>query len=141
MVRRGMHRPTGFRGGKPEGRRPLGRPRHRWEDNIKMDLTEIGWGGMNSVDQAQDREHWRALVNTVMNVGFKVLTAVLMKNIIFWDIPPCRPLRVNRRFGGVYRLHFQGWKVCLPPVFTQVPCSAYFSTLKMEAICSPQNVD
>jgi hypothetical protein len=54
--------------GKPEGRRPLGRPRHRWVDNIKMDLTEIGLDGMDWVDLAQDRDHWRALVNTVINL-------------------------------------------------------------------------
>jgi hypothetical protein len=53
--------------GKPEGKRPLGRPRRRWEDNIKMDLREIGWDGMNWIDLAQDRDQWRALVNTVMN--------------------------------------------------------------------------
>jgi hypothetical protein len=51
-----------------EGNRPLGRPRHRWEDNIRMDLTEIGWGGMDWIDLAQDRDQWRALVNTVMNL-------------------------------------------------------------------------
>jgi hypothetical protein len=54
--------------GKPEGRRPLGRPRHSWEDNIKMDLREIGWGGMDWIDLAQDRDQWRALVNTVMDL-------------------------------------------------------------------------
>jgi hypothetical protein len=54
--------------GKPEGRRPLGRPRHRWVDNIKMDLREIGWDGINWIYLAQDREQWRALVNTVMNL-------------------------------------------------------------------------
>jgi hypothetical protein len=54
--------------GKPEGKRPLGRPRRRWEDNIKMDLTEIGWGGMDWIDLAQDRDQWRGLVNTVMNL-------------------------------------------------------------------------
>jgi hypothetical protein len=42
--------------GKPEGRRPLGRPRHRWEDNIKMDLREVGWGGMDWINLAQDRD-------------------------------------------------------------------------------------
>jgi hypothetical protein len=56
-------------GGK-EGKRPLGRPRRRWEENIKTDLREIGWGGMNWIDLAQDRDQWRALVNTVINVGF-----------------------------------------------------------------------
>jgi hypothetical protein len=45
--------------GKPEGKTPLGRPRHRWECNIKMDLREIGWGGMDWIDLAQDRVQWR----------------------------------------------------------------------------------
>jgi hypothetical protein len=54
--------------GKPEGNRPLGRPRRRWEDNIRMDLSKIGWGGMDWIDLAQDRDQWRALVNTVMNL-------------------------------------------------------------------------
>jgi hypothetical protein len=54
--------------GKPEGERPLGRPRRRWVDNIKMDFTEIGWDGMDWIDLAQDRNQWRALVNTVMNL-------------------------------------------------------------------------
>jgi hypothetical protein len=54
--------------GKPEGKRPLGRPRRRWEDNIRMDLREIRWGGMDWIDQDQDRDQWRALVNTVMNL-------------------------------------------------------------------------
>jgi hypothetical protein len=54
--------------GRPEGRRPLGRPRRRWEDNIKMDLREVGWVGMNWIELAQDRDRWRALVNAVMNL-------------------------------------------------------------------------
>jgi hypothetical protein len=54
--------------GKPEGKRPLGRPRNRWLDNIKMDLREIGWGGMDLTDLAKDRDQWRALVNMVMNL-------------------------------------------------------------------------
>jgi hypothetical protein len=54
--------------GKPEGRRPLVRPKRRWVDNIKMDLGEIGWDGVDWVDLAQDGDHWRALVNTVMNL-------------------------------------------------------------------------
>jgi hypothetical protein len=52
----------------PEGRRPLGRPRRRWEDNIKMDLREVGWGGMDWINLAQDRDRCRALVNAVMNL-------------------------------------------------------------------------
>jgi hypothetical protein len=54
--------------GKPEGQRPLGRPTRRWEDNINMDLREIEWGGIDWIDLAQDRDQWRALVNTVMNL-------------------------------------------------------------------------
>jgi hypothetical protein len=54
--------------GKPEGKRPLGSPRSMWDDNIKMDLGEIGWGGMDWIDLAQDRDQWRALVNAVMNL-------------------------------------------------------------------------
>jgi hypothetical protein len=54
--------------GNPEGKRPLGRPRRRWVDNIEMDLREIGWDGMDWIDLAQDRDHWRALVNAVMNL-------------------------------------------------------------------------
>jgi hypothetical protein len=54
--------------GKPEGKRPLGRPRPRWEDNIRMYLREIGWGGMNWNDLVQNRDQWRALVNTVTNL-------------------------------------------------------------------------
>jgi hypothetical protein len=54
--------------GKAEGRRSLGKPRHRWADNIEMDLREIGWDGMDWIDLAQDRGQWRALVNTVMNI-------------------------------------------------------------------------
>ena len=54
--------------GKPEGKRPPGRPRRRWEDNIKMDLQEVGCGGMDWIELAQDRDRWRALVNVVMNL-------------------------------------------------------------------------
>jgi hypothetical protein len=54
--------------GKREGKRPLGRLRRRWEDNIRRDLRVIGWGGMNWIDLAQDRDQCRAIVNTVMNL-------------------------------------------------------------------------
>jgi hypothetical protein len=54
--------------GRPEGKRPLGRPRRRWEDNIKMDLREIGIDGANLIQLAQDRVQWRACVNTVINL-------------------------------------------------------------------------
>jgi hypothetical protein len=53
---------------KPEGRRPLGRPRHRWLDNIKMDLGEIGWGAGDWIGLAEDGDKWRALVNVVLNL-------------------------------------------------------------------------
>jgi hypothetical protein len=53
---------------KPEGKRPLGRPRRRWLDNIKTNLREIGWDGMDWIDLAQDRDQWRALLNMVMNL-------------------------------------------------------------------------
>jgi len=54
--------------GKPEGMRPLGRPRRRWEDNIKMDLKELGCGDMDWIKLAQDRDRWRTRVNAVMNL-------------------------------------------------------------------------
>ena len=63
--RRGVHRVLV---GKPERKRPLGRPRRRWEDNIKMDLQEVGCGGMDSIEMVQERDRWRALVKAVMNL-------------------------------------------------------------------------
>jgi hypothetical protein len=54
--------------GKPEGKRPLGRPRRRWKDGIRMDLREIGCGSVDWIQLVQDRDRWRALVNTVMNL-------------------------------------------------------------------------
>jgi hypothetical protein len=57
-------------GGRREGRRPLGRPRRRWEDNIKMYLQEVGLGGMDWIELTQDRDRWQAVVNAVMNLQF-----------------------------------------------------------------------
>jgi len=54
--------------GKPEGKKPLGRPRRRWEGNIKMDLQEVGCGCVDWIDLLQDKDRWRALVNAVMNI-------------------------------------------------------------------------
>jgi hypothetical protein len=54
--------------GNREGKRPLERPRHKWVDNIKMDLREIGWGGIDWTDLAQDRDQWSAFMNTVMSL-------------------------------------------------------------------------
>ena len=57
--------------GKPEGKRPFGRPRRRWEDNIKMDLQEVECRGVGWIELAQDRDRWQALVNAVMNLRDK----------------------------------------------------------------------
>jgi hypothetical protein len=54
--------------GKPEGRRPLGRPRRRWLNNIRMDLVEVGWDDVDWIGLAQDRDRWRALVSSVLNL-------------------------------------------------------------------------
>jgi hypothetical protein len=56
--------------GNPKGKRPLGRPRCRWEDNIKADVKEVGCGGLDWIELAQDRDRWRAIVNEVMNLRF-----------------------------------------------------------------------
>jgi hypothetical protein len=63
--RRGLYRVVV---GTPEGKRPLGRPRHVWEDNIKVNLREVGCGGIDWIELARDMERWRALVNAVMNL-------------------------------------------------------------------------
>jgi len=63
---RGAHRSLV---GRPEGNKSFGRPMRRWEENIKINLKEVGWGGMKRVDLTQDRDRWRALVNFVMNSG------------------------------------------------------------------------
>jgi hypothetical protein len=55
--------------GKPEGKRPLGRPRRRWLDNIRMDPVEAGWGDVDWIGLARHRDRWRALVNSVLNLG------------------------------------------------------------------------
>jgi hypothetical protein len=54
--------------GHPEGKRPIGRPRHRWVDNIRMDLGKVGWGDVDWIGLAQDRNRWRSLVNWVLNL-------------------------------------------------------------------------
>jgi len=63
--------------GKPEGKRPIVRPKRRWEDNIKMDLAqEVGCGGVDWIELADDRDRWRALVNAVMNFGFHKMRGI-----------------------------------------------------------------
>jgi hypothetical protein len=62
--------------GKPEGKRPLGRPRRRWEDNIKMDFQEVECVGMDWIELAQNRNRWRAFVTAVMNLGFHKLQGI-----------------------------------------------------------------
>ena len=61
---------------KPERKTPLGRPRRRWEDNIKMDLQEVGCGDMDWIELAQDTDSWRALVNAVMTFGFHKMQGI-----------------------------------------------------------------
>jgi hypothetical protein len=68
--------------GKPEGKRPLRRPRRRWLDNIKIDLREVGWDGMDSINRAQNMDRWKALVNAVMN--FRV--PYILGNFLFGSI-------------------------------------------------------
>jgi hypothetical protein len=70
-------------------------------------------------------------------VGFEVITVLVMKSSIFWDIKPCNSWKINRRFG-ITCLHLQDRRIFSPTAFTVVSCSAYSSTLKMEAICSSE---
>jgi hypothetical protein len=85
-----------------EGKRSLGTPSQRWKNNIKMDFVEVGWGGVDWIGLAQDRDKWRASVNAVKNlwvVRFEVFKVVTMKNAVFWNVTPCGSCK-NRRFGG-----------------------------------------
>jgi hypothetical protein len=68
VVSSNIDNPTRILVGRPEGKRQLGRPRRRWVGNIKIDLREIGWDSTDWINLAQDRDQWRALVNTVMNL-------------------------------------------------------------------------
>ena len=61
---------------KPEGKKPLGRPRRRWVDNIRMDLQEVGRGYMDWIGLAQDRDRWRTLVSAVMKLGFREMRGI-----------------------------------------------------------------
>jgi hypothetical protein len=72
--------------GKPEGKRPLERPRHRWEDGIRMDLREIGWGSVDWIQLVRDRDPWRALVNTVMNLRVLAPPSGLMATLFLQNV-------------------------------------------------------
>jgi hypothetical protein len=71
---------------KPEGERPLGTRRRRWEDNIKMNLRDIGWGSMDWIDLAQDRDQWRALVNTAMNLRGPIKCWEILEWLYDWRL-------------------------------------------------------
>jgi len=75
--------------GKPEGKRPLGRPRRRWKDNIKMDLQEVGCGVMDWIELAQHRDRWRAVVNAVMNLRVPQSAGNFLTG--------CKPVSFSRR--------------------------------------------
>jgi hypothetical protein len=79
--------------GKPEGKRPLGRPRRRWVENIKIDLREIGWDGMDWIDVAQDRDRWRVLVNTVLNLRVPYNAGKFLSGYIIGDFSSRAQLR------------------------------------------------
>jgi hypothetical protein len=72
--------------GKPEGNKPLGRPRRRWVDNIKMGLREIGWDGMDSIDLPQDRDQWRALVNMANELAGSIKCWEVLELLHNWQL-------------------------------------------------------
>jgi hypothetical protein len=87
--------------GKQKGKRPLGRSRHRWVDNSKMDSTDIGLDDVDLIDLAQDRD-----LDVVMKFGL-LYNVRKFKNTVFSDVTRCGSCK-NLRFGGTYRLHHQG---------------------------------
>ena len=95
--------------GKPEGKRPLGRPRRRWEDNIKMDLQEVGGGCGDWMELAQDRDRWRALVSTVMN-----LRVPKMRGISWLAAEPVSFSRRTLLHGVSKYLIIGTWPISLP---------------------------
>jgi hypothetical protein len=87
-------------GGKPEGKRPLGRPRRRWLGNIKMDLVEVEWGDVDWIGLAQDRDRWRALVNLVLNLWVPQTAGKLS------SVQTNRDLSSSAQLHGVSQLSF-----------------------------------
>jgi hypothetical protein len=85
--------------GKPEGKRPFERPRRRWEDGNKMDLKEIGWGGVEWIHLAQDRDWWRAVVNAVMNL--RVLAPRVCLNARYRNARGKSVFRDRMNFSGL----------------------------------------
>jgi hypothetical protein len=99
---------------------------------------------MSCVNRGLATESHQMSTNQIPKVGFRVLTAVVMKSSIFWDITPCSPLKVNRRFGGTCRLHLQDRRISRER--NQKPCyllfcSAYSSSLRMATCSSETSVD
>jgi hypothetical protein len=80
--------------GKPEGKRPLGRPRRRWVDNIRMDLGEVGWGDVDWIGVAQDRDRWRALVNSVLNLRVPLNAGKLLSGLTSSGLSTSTPLHI-----------------------------------------------
>jgi hypothetical protein len=80
--------------GKPEGRRPLGRPRRRWLDNIRTDLVEVGWCDVDWIGLAQDRDRWRALVNSVLNLRIPKNAGKLSSGVTTRDLSSSAQLHV-----------------------------------------------
>jgi hypothetical protein len=102
-------------------------PERIWKESVESQLRCQPGGKILIIE----------IIVTIITVGFEVLTAVLMKSTIFWDITPCSPLKDNRHFEGTCRLYLQR-ALCLPHAFTLVSCLACSSTLKMKATRSSQ---
>jgi len=117
--------------GKPEGKRPLGRPRRRWVDNIRMDLQEVGCGYVDSIELAQDRDRWRTLVSAVMNLRVLQGISWLAANQLAAQEGLCTMEWVSR--DGLYPyccvLHRQrGWHILRLLLYVSATCSYYYET-------------
>jgi hypothetical protein len=117
--------------GKPEGRKPLGRPRRRWEDNIKMDLREVGCGGADWIDLAQDRDRWRALVYTVMNLRVPQNVGYFLSSLGHFSFSGRTLLHGVRRHFNPESLHYAVFST-----FLLLPC---FSLRSRNQVSSHRN--